>query len=148
MLTAKSDSEDIVKGLSIGADDYLAKPYDLNVLAARIDALLRRSQKTGIGENIVIGSLRFDLISNQAFFWEKDLLLTQKEFALLLLFAQNEKKILSMEYLFEKVWKRQLDGDTIALRSQISNLKKKIAAVTECILIESSRHEGYFLTIL
>jgi DNA-binding response OmpR family regulator len=155
MLTAKSDSEDIIKGLTIGADDYLAKPYDLNVLAARIDALLRRTysaassaQIIGIDKNIAIGSLRFDLISSQALYVDKDLLLTQKEFALLLLLAQNERKILSMEYLFEKVWKRQLGGDTIALRSQISNLKKKISAVTGNILIESLRSEGYFLTIL
>jgi DNA-binding response OmpR family regulator len=146
LLTAKSDTEDIIKGLSVGADDYLVKPYDLNVLAARIDALLRRTQ-TGIDENLVIGPLRFYLFSNQAFYVDTDLQLTQKEFALLLLLAQNERKTLSMEYLFEKVWKRQPAGDTIALRSQISNLKKKISAVTENILIESSRNEGYFLTI-
>jgi DNA-binding response OmpR family regulator len=122
MLTAKSDSEDIVKGLSIGADDYLAKPYDLNVLAARIDALLRRTHTssvliTGIDKDVVIGPFRFDLISNQALYKDKDLLLTQKEFALLLLLSQNERKILFMEYLFEKVWMRQFDGDTNALRS-------------------------------
>ncbi|MDR3019745.1 MAG: helix-turn-helix domain-containing protein [Treponema sp.] len=76
------------------------------------------------------------------------MLLTQKEFALLLLLAQNERKTLSMDYLFKKVWKRQLNEDTIALRSQISNLKKKISAVTENILIESSCNEGYSLTIL
>jgi DNA-binding response OmpR family regulator len=84
LLTAKGDSEDIVKGLSIGADDYLAKPYDLNVLAARIDALLRRTQITDLNENVVIGPLRFDLLSNQALCGDKDLLLTPKEFALLL----------------------------------------------------------------
>lgn len=146
LLTAKGESQDIVTGLSLGADDYLAKPYYLNVFAARIDALLRRART--VTESVAIGSLRFDLISSQAFFEGRDLLLTQKEFALLLLLAQNEKQKLSAEYLFEKVWRQTLLGDTSALKIQMSNLKKKLSAVTGDILIETSRGEGYYMTLL
>ena len=146
LLTAKGESQDVVSGLSLGADDYLAKPYDLNVFTARIDALLRRART--VNENIAIGLLRFDLLSNMASYGGKDLLLTQKEFALLLLLAQNEGKTVMAEYLFEKAWGHPLYGDTSALRMQISNLKKKITAATENILIETSHGEGYCLTIL
>lgn len=146
LLTAKGESQDIVTGLSLGADDYLAKPYYLNVFTARIDALLRRART--VNESIVIGLLRFDLISNQAFFDGKDLLLTQKEFSLLLLLVQNNGKKLSAEYLFEKAWKQPLLGDTSALKIQMSNLKKKLSVTTEDILIETSRGEGYCLMIL
>lgn len=145
LLTARGESRDVVAGLSLGADDYLAKPYDLNVLTARIDALFRRAQT--VSESIAIGLLRFDLISSQVFFDGRDLLLTQKEFALLLLLAQNEKQTLSADHLFEKVWGQPPGGDSSALRIQMSNLKKKLSATTEDIIIETSRGEGYCLTM-
>ena len=146
LLTAKGESADVVTGLSLGADDYLAKPYDIDVFAARVEALLRRART--VNENIAVGQLRFDLLSNQAVYGGKDLLLTQKEFSLLLMLTQNEKKTLAAEYLFEKVWGQPLNNDTSALRLQISNLKKKLFAVTEDITIETTRGEGYCLTML
>jgi len=145
LLTAKGESDDVVVGLSLGADDYLSKPYYINVFAARIDALLRRAQT--VNENIIIGPLRFDLLSNQAMYENTDLLLTQKEFTLLLLLAQNERKTLMVEYLFEKAWRQPLNNDTSALRKQMSNLKRKISAATENIIIETSHGEGYLLTM-
>jgi len=146
LLTAKGKSEDVVTGLSLGADDYIAKPYDLNEFAARIDALIRRAGM--LKESVNIGSLRFDLLSNQAFLDGKDLLLTQKEFALLLLLAQNERKTLSAEYLYEKVWGRPMNGNTSALRAHVSCLKKKISDLTDDVIIAFSRNEGYSMTIL
>ncbi|MCL2253234.1 MAG: response regulator transcription factor [Lachnospiraceae bacterium] len=145
LLTAKGESRDVVTGLSLGADDYLAKPYDLDVFTARIDALLRRAHT--MSDSIFVGLLRFDLISNKASYDGEDLLLTQKEFALLLLLAQNEKKTLTPDTLFQKVWGQPPNGDTAAIRFQISGLKKKIAAATENILIETTRGEGYCMTM-
>lgn len=146
LLTAKGDSEDIVSGLTLGADDYLAKPYYLNVFTARIDALLRRAGR--INENVTIGRLRFHLPSNQAFYGGTDLLLTQKEFALLFLFAQHEREILTAEYLFEKVWGQPLNENTATFKVQMSNLKKKLSVVTADVVIETARGEGYTLTML
>ncbi len=146
LLTAKGDSQDIVKGLSLGADDYLVKPYYLNVFTARIDSLLRRAGK--VSERVWIGSLRFDLLSSQAFLEGTDLLLTQKEFALLLLLAQNENKTLTAEYLFEKAWGQSMSEDTATFKVRMSSLKKKLAAATGNILIETARGEGYRLTML
>ena len=102
MLTAKNEINDVIKGFDIGTDDYLVKPYDLNVFAVRVDALLRRA--CVVNKNIAIGLLRFDLMSHQAFYDGIDLLLTQKEFSLLLLLAENENKILTADYLFVKAY--------------------------------------------
>ena len=146
LLTAKGKSEDVVTGLSLGADDYIAKPYDLNEFAARIDALIRRAGM--LKDSIAIGSLRFDLLSSQAFLDGKDLLLTQKEFSLLLLLAQNERKNLSAEYLYEKVWGQPMNGNTSALRAHVSCLKKKISDLTEDVIIAFSRNEGYSMTVI
>ena len=148
LLTAKGEADDIVQGLSSGADEYLSKPYDLDVFAARLEALLRRSeiqnQLSTISNSVTIGCLRFDVITNQAFYNDNDLLLSQKEFALLFLLAQNEGKILSPQYLFEKVWKQPLKEKAI-LKTHIYNLKKKISALAPGIIIETSRGEGYSL---
>lgn len=148
LLTAKGDSEDIVTGLRLGADDYLAKPYDLNVLQARIEAMLRRSSH--LPQALRCGPLTLRVASNTVRCSGRDLHITQKEFALLLLLAQNPKQTLKTAYLYEKVWGKALGAaeSSTALRIQISNLKKKLAAATDDILIESSRGEGYRLTVL
>ena len=159
LLTAKSQSNDIVNGLSAGADDYLAKPYDLDVFAARIEALLRRTAMQGnagmqstpgaapaaVSNSIIIGRLRFDMITNQAFYSDKDMLLSKKEFALLFVLAQNKGKTLSAQYLYEKVWKQPFAKDNYLIKSHISNLKKKLAVLAADVLIESSWGEGYCL---
>ncbi|MDR0496007.1 MAG: response regulator transcription factor [Treponema sp.] len=146
LLTAMGESEDIVNGLSSGADDYLAKPYDLKVLAARVEALLRRSSSPRtLPQNCVnIGQLRFDLFTNQAYVSNKDLELTQKEFTLLFLLAQNEGKTLSAQYLYETAWKLPFD-ETSLLKVHISNLKKKLSDKTVEIVIETSYGGGYSL---
>jgi len=145
LLTAKGNSADTVTGLSLGADDYLAKPYDLDVFAARIEALIRRTQ--AIKDSLSLGSLQLDLISNQAFCDGKDLFLTQKEFALLLLLIQNESKTLPANYLYEKVWGLPPKEITSALKVQMSNLKKKLSPA-EKVSIETFWGEGYCLKIL
>ena len=170
LLTAKAETNDIVHGLSTGADDYLVKPYDLDVFAARIEALLRRAashekpvmQNPSIPNSITIGQLRFDMITNQAFYGGNDLLLSQKEFALLFLLAQNAGKMMSPQYLYETVWKQPLKENAV-LKTHIYNLKKKLSrgVITDAnpsgsaadsdlsgeILIESSWGEGYYLVI-
>jgi DNA-binding response OmpR family regulator len=149
LLTAKGEPDDVVDGFNCGADDYLSKPYELKVLLVRLEALLRRTSLHTIHNNVDFGSLRFDVVTNQAFCKDKDLSLTQKEFALLLILAQNEGKMVSSQYLHKKVWgaaERPMSREeNSALRVHISNLKKKLAEFTADILIEASRNEGYSL---
>jgi DNA-binding response OmpR family regulator len=90
----------------------------------RIEALLRRTSR--VPEMLSKGTLTLDPLAGQAFFNGVDLLLSQKEFSLLLLFFQNEDKILSAEHIFEKVWKAPLGEDKNTLQALISTLRKKI----------------------
>jgi len=146
LLTAMGETNDIVNGLASGADDYLAKPYDLNIFEARLDALLRRTRT--VSDSVHVGGLHLDLIAGRVFYNGKDIPLTQKEFALLFLLVQNERKILPAKYLYEKVWGQPFDADNStknALRVHISNLKKKLGEIEAEILIEPSRSEGYSL---
>jgi len=124
LLTGLAGQEDIVRGLAEGGDDYLTKPYDFPILLARIEALLRRAGR--VPEVIVKGRLALDVTADVAALDGRDLLLSQKEFALLLLFAQNEDRSVSGEYLYEKVWKAPMTSDSNALKSSIKRLRAKI----------------------
>jgi DNA-binding response OmpR family regulator len=124
MLTALKTPGDTVRGLATGADDYVAKPYDYRVLAARIEALLRRAGS--VRETIRKGLLELDVISSRAFLNGQDMMLTQKEFSLLLFFVQNEGKPVSAGYIYEQVWHQPMSGDANAVRATASRLRKKL----------------------
>ena len=139
LLTGLTETEDIVRGLTDGGDDYLTKPYEFNVLLVRIEALLRRAGR--LPEVLQKGYLKLDIMSGQAFFQDEDLLLTQKDFALLLLFTQNEDKVISAEHLYEKLWKVPLIKDKQAIKSAISRLRAKLS--DSGYTISAMRGEGY-----
>ena len=139
LLTGLTTPEDIVRGLTAGGDDYLAKPYDFGVLLARVEALLRRAQQ--VPEYIHKGRLRLDVTADVATLDGDDLLLSQKEFSLLLIFLQNEERFISAEYLYEKVWKQPMTVDSNALRSTLKRLRVKLEGSGYRITL--SRGEGY-----
>lgn len=139
LLTGLTTQEDILYGLRSGGDDYLTKPYDFNILLARSEALLRRSER--VPEFITRGRLVLDVAAGVAFIDGMDLLLAKKEFALLLIFVQNPDRFLDGEYLYEKVWKQPLAGDANALKSSIKRLRSKIDG--SGWQIEWSRGGGY-----
>ena len=143
LLTGLTTPEDIVRGLTRGGDDYLAKPYDFGVLLARIEALLRRAGH--IPERLKKGGLQFDIASGRVFLGGSDLLLTQKEFALLLVMARNEGHPLSPEYLYETVWKLPMGTDDSAVKTAVSRLRKKIG--DSCSIHYDGQEEGYVLKI-
>lgn len=139
LLTGLTTQEDILRGLRSGGDDYLTKPYDFEILIARVEALLRRAER--VPERIVKGRLTLDVTAGVAILDENDLLLTKKEFALLLIFVQNPNRMIDGEYLYEKVWKSPMMGDSQAIRKAIYHLRNKIAGCGWCI--QWSRGEGY-----
>ena len=147
LLTAKNQTEDILGGFASGADDYLAKPYQLTILSARLEALLRRSglqnKPSIVDHSVTIGFLRFDALSQQAFYDGKDLLLTQKEYSLLFFLAQNRGTIIPPKQLYEKVWGLPYKEKSAALRIQMSNLKKKLAEVSADGILETVWGGGY-----
>ena len=139
LLTGLTTPEYIVRGLTAGGDDYLAKPYDFGVLLARVEALLRRAQQ--VPEYIHKGRLRLDVTADVATLDGDDLLLSQKEFSLLLIFLQNEERFISAEYLYEKVWKQAMAGNSNTLKTTINRLREKIKS--SGYRIAWSRGEGY-----
>ncbi len=139
ILTGLSTQEDIIRGLTEGGDDYLTKPYDFPILLARVEALLRRAVR--VPTSVERGGLRFDLVAHVAQLGDVDLLLTQKEFSLLLILVQNTGRYLDAEYLYEKVWKMPLLENTNALKSTIKRLRSKLEGSD--YTIEWSRDEGY-----
>jgi len=139
LLTGLTGKEDVVRGLAAGGDDYLTKPYDFPVLLARIEALLRRAER--VPEVLVKDRLSLDVTANVALLDGKDILLTQKEFALLLIFAQNEERYISAKYLYMKIWKAPIENNSSALKTAINRLRTKIKDSGWCIVW--SRGEGY-----
>ena len=139
LLTGLTTPEDIVRGLTAGGDDYLPKPYDFGVLLARVEALLRRAQQ--VPECIHKGRLRLDVTADVATLDGADLLLSQKEFSLLLIFVQNEERFINAEYLYEKVWKQAMAGNSNTLKTTINRLREKIKS--SGYRIAWSRGEGY-----
>jgi DNA-binding response OmpR family regulator len=106
MISAKSEEGDRVKGLELGADDYLVKPFSLGELLARVKAVLRRSSGEPIREMIERGDLKIDPRSHEAWLKNKSLSLSPKEFALLYFLARNSGQVFSRETLLDRVWGR------------------------------------------
>lgn len=147
-LTAKVSDEDIVSGFENGGDDYLTKPYDLDVFGARVKALIRRSKST-LPQNsrYSVGALYFDIVKSQAFAENTELLLSGKEFGLLLYLAQHRARKVSKEELFKAVWGVRADSDFTAVWTTVSRLNKKIAGYAHLFYIDSD-HDGYELVMI
>jgi len=139
MLTAMGTPQDIVRGLEVGGDDYLTKPYELPVFLMRVKALLRRASL--IPEMISIGAIKIETSSNRAYMNNADMGLSQKEVSLLEQFIQNQGKAINAERLYEKVWGQKMVGDDGSLKNAISKLRKKLEG--SGYTITASRGEGY-----
>lgn len=149
MLTAKDDEFDKILGLELGADDYLTKPFSPREVVARVKAILRRSQ---IGDaekseqTLEIGDLEIHLDRFDVYFKGRQLVLTPKEFELLLYLANHRGKVLSRDQLLNGVWDFRYDGDTRIVDVHISHLREKIEEDTKRpVYIRTIRGFGYKL---
>ncbi len=147
-LTAKVTEKDIIAGLENGGDDYLTKPYDLNVFGTRVKALLRRAGKS-LPENqsYTVGPLLFDIVRAQASVGDFDLKLSSKEFGILLFLAQHRGAPVSKEELYHSIWGYENESDGSALWTTVSRLKKKIESFEDLFYIDSD-HDGYELVVI
>lgn len=123
-ITAKGSLKDKVKGLRMGADDYIVKPFELDEVVARVEAVLRRYGKTN--NEIVFQDIRINTKMRLVLKANKEITLTPKEYELLLILIQNKNVVLYREDLFEKVWEREFTGDSRTLDLHIQRLRKKI----------------------
>lgn len=146
MLTAKDDVQDRVKGLDIGADDYLVKPFALEELMARIRALLRRRPEQAEED----GSLRFedlvlDVGAREALRGSRRIELTAKEFDLLHLFMQNPRRVLTRDQIMERIWGYDYSGESNVLEVYVAMLRQKLEENGGKRLIQTVRGAGYVL---
>lgn len=145
MLTAKDDLSDRVKGLDIGADDYLVKPFAVEELIARVRALLRRQQPATTTNLLKFADLTLDTATREARRGERSIELTTREFELLSLFLRHPRQVLPRATILERVWEYDFGGDSNVLDVYIGYLRNKLEASGEPRLIYTVRGAGYVL---
>ena len=146
MVTAKTTEIDKVKGLDMGADDYMTKPFGVMELISRVKALLRRSQ----GENPEGKTYKFDKIVLDD---EKHLVtvngenceLTYKEYELLKLFITNAGVVINRERILERIWGTDFEGESRTIDMHIKNLRQKLKDSGKCI--KTIRNVGYVMNV-
>ena len=146
ILTARGDDVDRILGLELGADDYLAKPFNSRELVARVRAILRRARPSGDAVRIDIGDLTLDPMARQAWRGGQPLNLTMAEYVLLEAFMRHAGQVLSRERLAEQVLGRRLASFDRSIDVHVSNLRKKLGdAASAREHIRAVRGEGYVL---
>ena len=123
-ITAKHTVTDKVKGLKLGADDYLVKPFDMVELLARVEAVLRRYNKTE--KRAAIGGVEIDFNARTVTKNGEPVYLTAKEFGLMVLFVKNKNVALFRESLYEKIWEDEYDVDSRTVDLHVQRLRKKL----------------------
>lgn len=141
MVSARSNDEDKINALDKGADDYLTKPFNVEELLARVRSTLRRAQyleNKQTEEHIFTnGLLKIDYVSQTVFVADEEIHLMPIEYSLLCLLAKNVGKVLTHQYILDKVWTNAIESDLSSLRVYITSLRKKI---------EKKSHEKYIQT--
>ncbi|MDF7661880.1 heavy metal response regulator transcription factor [Erwiniaceae bacterium L1_54_6] len=146
MLSARGSLDERLRGLRLGADDYLPKPFSLAELVARLQALLRRSVIDSIDiAHIQIHDLTLDLLARRVSRNGSRIDLTQKEFALLSLLARNQGQVLSKMMIAEQVWDMNFDSDANVVEVAVKRLRTKVDAPFSVKLLHTVRGMGYVL---
>ena len=127
MLSARGDRADITRGLTLGADDYVTKPFGLEELVLRIKAILRRSQFTlATPTNLSCGPINLDSDSHQVTFNDEQVDLSPTEFRLLHVLLESKGRVLSKSYLLDEVWGITFESESTVVDTYISYLRKKL----------------------
>ena len=129
ILSAKDSEEDRIKGISVGGDDYLTKPFSPIELVARVQALFRRisMDKVEKVEKVTFGNIKIDVTKKQAYVDDEEIALTPLEFDFLKYLIQKNNQAISREELLKEVWKIEYDIDTRATDDTVKRLRRKIA---------------------
>ena len=143
MLTAKSQESDVVLGLNLGADDYVTKPFSIEVLLARVSACLRRRRQP-VGEMVVFGDCRFDRSALKLFRGGQEVVLTPKELRLIDFFVRNAGRVLTRQRILDGVWGEEIIVTERSVDRCVTTLRTKIEPEPpHCRFIKTLRDVGY-----
>ncbi|ALS60449.1 heavy metal response regulator transcription factor [Pandoraea norimbergensis] len=142
-LSARGTLEDRLKGLDLGADDYLVKPFSFAELLARIRIILRRGQPQASDDALVVGDLRIDVSRRRVERGGTRITLTPKEFALMRFFAEHQGEVLSRTLIASRVWDMNFDSDTNVVDVAVRRLRQKIDDPFSTRLIHTVHGVGY-----
>jgi two-component system OmpR family response regulator len=145
ILSAKEEVDDRVKGLQIGADDYLTKPFAFSELLARLQALIRRSSDVSEPTKLTVADISMNLISREVVRAGKKIELQPLEFSLLEYLLRNAGRVVSKTMIMEHVWDYYFDPQTNVVESRIYKLREKIDKGFPTRLIHTVRGVGYVL---
>jgi DNA-binding response OmpR family regulator len=146
MLTARDATEDVVRGLDAGADDYLTKPFKFDELLARLRALVRRGGAARL-ERLSYGPLELDRLKHKAYAGGRSLDLTPKEFQLLQHFMLYPEHVVRRTELLEKVWDMHFDPESNVVDVHVGNLRRKLREAEADHLIQTVRGVGFTLKV-
>ncbi|WP_341760498.1 phosphate regulon transcriptional regulator PhoB [Candidatus Endowatersipora endosymbiont of Watersipora subatra] len=145
ILTARGEEEDRVRGLEIGADDYVVKPYSVNELIARIRARLRVNRPAATGKTLAFEDIILDSEQHRASRNNKALKLGPTEYRLLTVFMERPKRVWSRDMLLNRVWGQDTDVDLRTVDVHVGRLRKNLNSGGACNLIRTVRGTGYSL---
>lgn len=143
-LTARVTERDVIKGLSVGGDDYITKPFSMDELLARISAHLRREERKGTAENLRFDKeLIIDYNSRTVFYGKEQLDFSNKEFEIIRFLSQNAGMVFDRETIYEKLWGYNGEGDSIVVKEHIRKIRNKLSVYTDKNYIETVWGVGY-----
>ena len=143
-LTARVTERDVIKGLSVGGDDYITKPFRMDELLARISAHLRREERNGTAENLRFDEeLIIDYNSRTVFYSREQLDFSNKEFEIIRFLSQNAGMVFDRETIYEKLWGYNGEGDSIVVKEHIRKIRNKLSIYTDKNYIETVWGVGY-----
>ena len=147
ILTGRRDKSDVIRGLDIGADDYLTKPFDLGELRARVRALVRRGGSTRHSDDVAIGGVLLDRRRRQATIDGLPLRMTPKEFALLEYLMMRADEVVTRTELLEKVWELQFDPGSNVVDVHVARLRAKLRQANAAVNLDTVRGIGFVFTV-
>ncbi len=146
ILTAKDALEDKVRGFNIGADDYLVKPFEKEELIARIDAMIRRNNRTYIKNELIFENMKLDLSSRKAYIENKEITLQGKQFDMLEYLINYKDKIITKEQIFDKIWGFNSETTTNVVEVYASGIRKELKKYGYDKYFKTIRGVGYMIS--
>ncbi|AJD32056.1 MULTISPECIES: response regulator transcription factor [Clostridium] len=143
-LTAKVEERDRIKGLMVGGDDYILKPFSIEELNARVKAHLRREERKTAKEKVkFLKEIVINYSDRKAFYRDNEINFTKTEFDILEILSMNSGQIFSKENIYEKLWGFDKDGDSSIITEHIRRIRKKLSKYTDDTIIETVWGVGY-----